>query len=308
VHLEGVDIEDVPEGFALKSMSKKRIIELEQGPATKLEKEILSECCHPLIVRLITTFQDNICVHLLMETLSGNDLFTAIRDVGSLNEDHILFFSASIILGLEYIHSRGIVYRDLKPENVMLTGEGFVKIVDFGCCTKKIRSYTFTGTPEYLAPEVILGKGYGKAVDWWALGVIMYEMICGPLPFGESCQDPLAVMREVLEKELEIPPRVCGKYPNSEDLLHSLLERAPEQRLGSSSHHWQSEVRHHAFFEDLQWDGIVDQSTAPPYVPPASLHENESAFGSASSDSADDAEEEFEPPDKDMDLSCFEDF
>merc|ERR1719198_2904447 len=100
-------------------------------------------------------------------------------------------------------------------------------------------------------------------------------MICGPLPFGQSCQDPLGVMKEVLEKELVIPPRVCGEYPNSEDLLHSLLERAPEQRLGSSSHHWQSEVRQHAFFEDLQWDAIIEQSTPPPYVPPSGQMESD---------------------------------
>merc|ERR1712226_1011754 len=128
--------------------------------------------------------------------------FTAIRDIGELTEDHCLFFGASIVLAIEYLHIRGIMYRDLKPENVMLSGEGFVKLVDMGCCSRKVRSYTFVGTPEYLAPEVILGKGYTKAVDWWSVGVIMYEMICGPLPFGESCTgtdvDSLEVFREIL--------------------------------------------------------------------------------------------------------------
>lgn len=306
----------VPEGFALKSMSKKRVLELEQASACKLEREILQECCHPLIVRLITTFQDESNVHLVMETLSGGDLFTAIRDIGTLNEDHILFYSASIILGIEYIHSRGIVYRDLKPENIMLTGDGFVKIVDFGCCTRKNRSYTFTGTPEYLAPEVILGKGYDKAVDWWGLGVIMYEMICGPLPFGESCADPLAVMREVLEKELVFPVQVRGDP--SEDLLKCLLERMPEQRLGGSTSSWQSEVRQHAFFEDLQWDAILEQTTQPPHAPPVTLEDPSIMVGRMTSDGSSASafskrsslalEQDTEPPDADADLSCFEGF
>jgi cGMP-dependent protein kinase len=314
VKLECLQEEDLhSEGFALKSMSKKRVLDLEQAAACKLEREILCECCHPLIVRLITTFQDDFSVHLVMETLSGGDLFTAIRDIGTLNEDHVLFYSASIILGIEYIHSRGIVYRDLKPENIMLTAEGFVKIVDFGCCTRKMRSYTFTGTPEYLAPEVILGKGYGKAVDWWSLGVIMYELICGPLPFGESKTDPLAVMKEVLEKELTFPSQVRGD--SREDILTALLERMPEQRLGSSTAHWQSEVRSHAFFEDLQWDAILEQSTTPPYVPPSSLAGDDSIrrVDSCSSVSSSESDagaeyEETELPDDHADLSCFDGF
>jgi cGMP-dependent protein kinase len=300
-------------GFAMKSCSKKRVIELEQTASTKLEREILAECCHPMIVRLITTFQDQCCVHLVMETLSGGDLFTAIRDIHHCTEDHTLFYSASIVLGIEYIHSRGIIYRDLKPENIMLTREGNIKIVDFGSCSRKYRSYTFTGTPEYLAPEVILGKGYGQAVDWWSLGVIMYEMICGPLPFGQNATDPLGIMREVLEKELEFPPQVVGE--TSEDLLKELLEREPQQRRGSSTGHWQSEVRQHPFFEDLSWEALLEQAVPPPYVPPVQLHDPNVLCRSesqASMDSLGDAaaEEDWEKdlPDEGADLSFFEDF
>merc|ERR1719401_3252441 len=130
------------------------------------------------------------------------------RDIRSLSEDQTCFFVASIVLAIEYIHSRSIIYRDLKPENIMLTEEGFVKLVDFGCCSMKARTYTFIGTPEYIAPEVILGRGYSLPVDWWAVGVILHELCCGPLPFGEGSTDPLETFREILEKPLDIPPRV----------------------------------------------------------------------------------------------------
>lgn len=262
VYLRGVFDED----FALKRISKRQVLELEQQAAVRLEREILSECCHPLIVRLIGTFQDELCVYFLMESLPGGDLFTAIRDIGILNEDHTHFFGACLVLAIEHLHSRGVMYRDLKPENVMLKRNGFLKLVDMGCCSKKARSYTFVGTPEYLAPEVILGKGYDKAVDWWSVGVIMYEMICGPLPFGESTTDldPLQVMREVLEKPLSIPGKTSS---NARELLGGLLERAPEQRLGSSTFHWNNEVRAHPFFGPIQWEAILEQSATPPYMP-----------------------------------------
>jgi len=267
VYVRGIFGED----FALKYISKRLVLELEQQGPVRLEREILTECCHPLIVRLIATFQDEHSVYFLMENLTGGDLFTAIRDIGMLNEEQTLFFGASIVLAIEYLHSRGVMYRDLKPENVMLQGNGYLKLVDMGCCSRKARSYTFVGTPEYIAPEVILGKGYDKAIDWWSVGVIMHEMICGPLPFGEGSGDldPLEVMREVLEKPLAIPKKVA---PEASDLLTSLLERSPEQRLGSSTFHWRNEVREHQFFDLLQWDAILEQSTLPPYVPEAPDH------------------------------------
>lgn len=289
----------INEDFALKRMSKRKVVELEQGKSVALEREILDEFCHPLIVRLVTTFQDSHSVCLLMETIAGGDLFTAIRQIGDLSEEQVLFYGASLVLALEYVHSRGIVYRDLKPENVMLQNSGFVKLVDFGCCSRKLRSYTFIGTPEYMAPEVISGRGYGKPVDWWSFGIIMYELICGPLPFGEGMSDPLDVFREILEKPLAIPAKAT---PEEADLLTSLLERMPEQRLGSSTVHSENEVRQHPFFELLQWDAILEQSTMPPYVPC-----QEEAPTPATPDMLRIMEDD-QPPDPQMDLSCFAGF
>jgi cGMP-dependent protein kinase len=254
------------EEFALKRISKSRVIELDQQASCVLEREILVDACHPSIVRLAKTFQDETSVYLLMEALDGGDLFSALREIGALNEEQALFFGASIVLPVDYLHSRGFIYRDLKPENVMLDSHGFIKLVDFGCCTRKTRSYTFVGTPEYLAPEVILGTGYGKAVDWWGVGVIMYEMIVGPLPFGTGeANDPMETFREVLEKPLFFPSWVSEP---AQQLMSSLMERMPELRLGSSTMHWRNEVHTHIFFRGLQWDAILTHTTKPPYQPP----------------------------------------
>lgn len=143
--------------------------------------------------------------------------------------------------------------------------EGHVKLVDFGCCTRKLRAYTLVGTPDYLAPEVILGKGYTCAVDWWAVGVMMYEFLCGPLPFGQNCTDRLGVFREILEEPLKFPTYVQSKRISC-DILSSLLERSPEQRLGSSSQE-ACEVRAHGFFEGFDWDALLERTMAPPWHP-----------------------------------------
>jgi cGMP-dependent protein kinase len=243
-----------------------------------------------------------------MEKLGGGDLFSAIRDIGRLSEDQMLFFTASIVLALEYVHARGVIYRDLKPENIMLNDKGFVKLIDFGCCSRKKRTYTFIGTVEYIAPEMILGKGYGNPIDWWALGVLAYEMACGPLPFGEGSTDPLDTFRDILEKPLALPAWLPA---DTADFLKCLIERSPELRLMGR------ECKEHPFFEGLQWNEIVMQSIAPPYNPPrpSQNHSTESSTESETEIlrehariplSEDEADREL--PDPNMDLSCFEGF
>ena len=142
------------------------------------------------------------------------------------------FYTASIVLALEYLHERGIMYRDLKPENVLLDFKGNTKLVNFKCCAKAARSYTLVGTPEYLAPEVILGKGYTCTIDWWSLGVMVFEFICGPLPFGSDTEDQLQLFKEILEAPLHFPNYVVNQTAIS--VLSALLERQPELRLRRS--------------------------------------------------------------------------
>jgi len=250
--------------FAIKEVNKRRAIEYEQTKSTKNEATVLKMCCHPCLVRLVCTFQDAQSVYFLQELIMGGDLFTAIREIGMLSRNHQLFYGASICLALEYLHHRGITYRDLKPENILLTADGYVKLVDFGCITFSPCSYTLVGTPEYIAPEVILGKGYSHSVDWWSYGIIMYEFICGPLPFYSATGDQLELFQKILEAPLTFPSYVTDDESTS--LLITLLERTPENRLGSSII-GAKEVQNHVFFAKFNFDAILNKSQMPPYVP-----------------------------------------
>merc|ERR1719486_619538 len=161
--------------YALKCVSKKQAVRQGQQKSIVVERDINAQCYHPCLMQFIKTFQDSKNVYFLTEFLGGGDLFFAIREIGQLTKGQSQFYSASIVLALEYLHARGIMYRDLKPENVLLDFKGNAKLVDFGCCKKETRTKTLVGTPEYLAPEVILAKHYGCVIDWWSLGVMMHE-------------------------------------------------------------------------------------------------------------------------------------
>jgi cGMP-dependent protein kinase len=215
-------------------------------------------------MQFIKTFQDKENVYFLTEFLGGGDLFFAIREIANLSKDQAQFYSASICLALGYLHGRGIIYRDLKPENVLLQFDGNAKLVDFGLCKKAIRTNTLVGTPEYLAPEVILAKGYTSAVDWWALGVMMHEFIVGPLPFGRDTEDQLELFREILEAPLEFPVSITDESAMS--IVSDLLERSPEIRLGASFKD-AKEIEEHPYFAGFDWNSVASRSMKPPWTP-----------------------------------------
>eukprot|EP00397_Hematodinium_sp_SG-2012_P020732 GEMP01021376.1.p1 GENE.GEMP01021376.1~~GEMP01021376.1.p1 ORF type:complete len:251 (+),score=40.27 GEMP01021376.1:798-1550(+) len=214
-------------------------------------------------MQFIRTFQDYRCIYFLTEFLGGGDLFSAIRQIGMLNRNQIRFFTGSIILAIEYLHERTIMYRDLKPENVLLDDEGNTKLVDFGCCRQAQRTYTLVGTPEYLAPEVVLARGYTCTADWWSLGVMLYEFCCGPLPFGRDVDDQLELYREILESPLVFPDYVTDA--RALDLMASFLEKNPKRRLGSAR--GAVEIKMHEYFEGFDWNALASGYMDRPWKP-----------------------------------------
>ncbi|CAD7966489.1 unnamed protein product [Amoebophrya sp. A25] len=239
--------EDPSKQYALKCIDKAAAVRLKQQKSLQTEKAINSQCFHPCIVQFIKTLQDRNTIYFLTEFLGGGDLFLGIRAIGMLSREQSRFYAASILLALEYLHERKIIYRDLKPENVLLDFEGRAKLVDFGCCKTAARAYTVVGTPEYLAPEVILGKGYTHVVDFWSLGVVMYEFICGPLPFGvDSGEDQMELFRQILEMPVKFPDYVRDEEAVS--MLNHLLEKVPDLRLGTGALR-EKEIKEHRYLE-----------------------------------------------------------
>jgi serine/threonine protein kinase len=218
------------EPLALKCLKKSEIIRLKQIEHVKSEKKILETINHPFIVNLKGTFQTPSHVFMLLDYACGGELFTLLRREGRFANDVALFFASEIVLAFEYLHSMDIAYRDLKPENLLIDKEGHVKITDFGFA--KIvndRTYTLCGTPEYLAPEIIQSKGHNKFVDWWALGVLIFEMLAGYPPFYDD--NPLGIYQKIMDGYYEFPPHV---EPKARDLIKSFLCADRNVRLGCS--------------------------------------------------------------------------
>lgn len=250
--------------YALKCVKKWHVVKTSQEKAIVIERDVNAQCYHPCIVQFIKTFQDKQNIYFLTEFLGGGDLFFALREIGSLTKIQSQFFSGSIALGLEYLHGRGIMYRDLKPENVLLDFEGLAKLVDFGCCKQEMRTATLIGTPEYMAPEVISGKGYTCIVDWWSLGVMLHEFTVGPLPFGANTDDQMAIFRSILNDPLIFPKYVTDGEAQS--IVMGMLDKDPTNRLGSSSK-GAKEIKEQAYYSGFNWDALAGGFHEPPWKP-----------------------------------------
>jgi len=252
--------------YALKGVKKVEVVRGNQQKSIVLERDVNKSCFHPCIMQFIKTFQDKDHVYFLTEFLGGGDLFYAIREIGFLTKLHTQFFSGSIALALEYLHARGIMYRDLKPENVLLDFNGSAKLVDFGCCNKEVRTHTLIGTPDYMAPEVIKQQGYTCTCDWWSLGVMIHEFVVGPLPFGAEATDQMALFKAILQDPLEIPGHIADESVKS--LLTGLLDRKTERRLGASSR-GAKEIKAHEYYAGFNWDALAGGFHEPPWKPDA---------------------------------------
>lgn len=249
--------------YAMKVLNKKTIIERNEVEHTRSEKKILQKLCHPFLVNLNYSFQTPDKLYFIMDYVNGGELFFHLQKDKKFQEDRARFYCAEIVLGLEYLHNSGVLYRDLKPENLLLTDDGHICMTDFGISKEGLesdddRTATFCGTPEYLAPEVLEGNGYGKAVDWWSFGTLMYEMLTGLPPFYS--QDVQQMYQKIMTAKLNIPKTISD---DARDLLEKLLIRDPEQRLTEPL-----AIKSHPWFSVLDWTLLEQKDVQPPYIPP----------------------------------------
>ncbi|XP_046967715.1 RAC serine/threonine-protein kinase isoform X1 [Vanessa cardui] len=251
--------------YAMKILKKNLIIQKDEVAHTITENHVLKKTKHPFLTALRYSFQtaDRVC--FVMEYANGGELFFHLSRVRSFTEERTRFYGAEIVSALGYLHSEGIIYRDLKLENLLLDKDGHIKIADFGLCKVNITygrtTKTFCGTPEYLAPEVLEDTDYGPAVDWWGTGVVLYEMVCGRLPFYNRDHDVLFSL--ILEEEVRFPRALSAPC---RALLAALLCKEPARRLGAGPDD-AHEIQTHPFFAAINWADLVAKKIPPPFKP-----------------------------------------
>jgi len=257
--------------YAMKVLNKKNILDRGEVEHTKSEKSILMKLCHPFLVNLNYSFQTGDKLYFVMDYVNGGELFFHLQQNKKFTEERARFYCAEIVLGLEYLHNSGVLYRDLKPENLLLTGDGHICMTDFGISKEGLhceddRTATFCGTPEYLAPEVLENVPYGKPVDWWSFGTLMFEMLTGLPPFYDS--DVQKMYQKIMTAKLVFANPVPA---DARDLLEKLLVREPEQRLSDPV-----QIKKHPWFSSIDWSKLAKKEITPPFIPPVKSLEDTS--------------------------------
>lgn len=251
--------------YAMKILEIADVIRLKQVDHVKNEKALLVQVQHPFIIELLWTHHDAGCLYMLFEYYCGGELFTYLRNAGRFTTSTATLYAAEIVLALDYLHKLCIVYRDLKPENLLLDRDGHVKLTDFGFAKKlHDKTWTLCGTPEYLAPEIIQSKGHNKAVDWWALGILVYEMLAGFPPFFDD--NPFAIYEKILAGKIDWPKHID---PIAKDLIKKLLVPDRAKRLGNMKH-GADDVKRHRWFKNISWEDVYYKKVQPPIVPKVS--------------------------------------
>uniref|UniRef100_A0A8C1ECT7 Protein kinase C n=1 Tax=Cyprinus carpio carpio TaxID=630221 RepID=A0A8C1ECT7_CYPCA len=248
--------------FAVKALKKDVVLMDDDVECTMVERRVLSLAWeHPFLTHLYCTFQTKENLFFVMEYLNGGDLMFHIQTCHRFDLPRSTFYAAEIVCGLQFLHSKGIVYRDLKLDNILLDIDGHIKIADFGMCKENIfgeaRTCTFCGTPDYIAPEILLGQKYGISVDWWSFGVLLYEMLIGQSPFHGHDEEELF---QSIRTDDPCYPRWLTR--DARDILVKLFVREPERRLGVKGN-----IRHHAFFRETDWIALEKRQVEPPFRP-----------------------------------------
>ncbi|XP_066228957.1 ribosomal protein S6 kinase alpha-2 isoform X2 [Saccopteryx leptura] len=255
---------DAGQLYAMKVL-KKATLKVRDRVRSKMERDILAEVNHPFIVKLHYAFQTEGKLYLILDFLRGGDLFTRLSKEVMFTEEDVKFYLAELALALDHLHSLGIIYRDLKPENILLDEEGHIKITDFGLSKEAIdhdkRAYSFCGTVEYMAPEVVNRRGHTQSADWWSFGVLMFEMLTGSLPFqGKDRKETMAL---ILKAKLGMPQFLSAE---AQSLLRALFKRNPCNRLGAGSDGVE-EIKRHPFFVTIDWNKLYRKEIKPPFKP-----------------------------------------
>ncbi|XP_039384644.1 ribosomal protein S6 kinase alpha-2 isoform X5 [Mauremys reevesii] len=255
---------DAGQLYAMKVL-KKATLKVRDRVRSKMERDILAEVNHPFIVKLHYAFQTEGKLYLILDFLRGGDLFTRLSKEVMFTEEDVKFYLAELALALDHLHSLGIIYRDLKPENILLDEEGHIKITDFGLSKEAIdhdkRAYSFCGTIEYMAPEVVNRRGHTQSADWWSFGVLMFEMLTGSLPFqGKDRKETMAL---ILKAKLGMPQFLSIE---AQSLLRALFKRNPSNRLGAGLDGVE-EIKRHLFFVTIDWNKLYRKEIKPPFKP-----------------------------------------
>jgi len=285
--------DDFKSSLAMKILKKETIKKLNQIEHIKSERQLLDSLMtaralfqdedqpwnptksrHPFIVRLFGAFQSQSYLFMVLEFIRGGEFFCHLRMHGHFKNKEATFYAASVGSVLAFLHRQDIVYRDLKPENLLLDHEGYVKVVDFGFA-KKIpdnKTYTLCGTPEYIAPEVLLNQGHGKGVDWWGLGILTYEMLSGVAPFTDP--DPMSVYQKIVRGAVQYPVYFD---PDARSFLRRLLVTDVKKRYGCLAA-GPSDVLRHRWLQDIDYSKLLARQLAPPLVPETNGEDDTSCF------------------------------
>ncbi|KAI9280743.1 kinase-like domain-containing protein [Sporodiniella umbellata] len=248
--------------YALKVLKKEEVVQLKQVEHTNNERATLASIQHPFIVNLWGSFQDSTNLFMVMDFVPGGELFSFLRKSKKFSNDWARFYAGEVLLALAYLHSKDIIYRDLKPENILLDAHGHIKITDFGFA-KKVPDITWTlcGTPDYLAPEIIQTKGYGKSADFWSFGVLIFEMLAGCPPYYDENQ--FRLYEKILTAEVKYPADMDA---DAKDLLTHLLTTDLSERYGNLKRGYY-DIMDHAWFRPLDFKLLVQRKIDPPYKP-----------------------------------------
>ena len=249
--------------YAIKAINKAHIINESLIENIELEKNILLKIDHPFIVKLVKCLKNDKNIFFLLEYIKGKELFDVIRDIGYLTKEQTNFYIASMMIAIQYLHERKIIYRDIKPENIIVEKNGYLKLIDFGTAKEiEDRTKTIIGTPHYMAPEIIMGGGYSFQVDFWSISICMYEFMCGEVPFGEKEEDPMEIYFAIINNHLSFPSKYITIDKEFKHLMKKMLDKNPSNRLST----FQS-IKNNSWFKDFKWDELTNLNLKAPYIP-----------------------------------------